>query len=205
MICNSLLQLLGRYKELINRGGEMLSPLAIEAALAEMDSTQALMVFAVPHTLLGETVGLAIVPRKGDIDQCRPTRLAEMRAWLLESGKLGQQALPECLVFLASLPRGGTGKVQRRGFAERLGLAPLRPTDRIRCWRANVGATIPVNTYQLEPLSDPEGPAEEMGTQSVDSLEWGPKLRKEALVAHLGDKVCICVRVYGGGMPNKVL
>lgn len=55
------LYITGRSKEIINRGGEILSPLEIESVLMSHPRVAEVMVFAVPHYTLQETVGCAIV------------------------------------------------------------------------------------------------------------------------------------------------
>jgi acyl-CoA synthetase (AMP-forming)/AMP-acid ligase II len=51
----------GRSKEIINRGGEVLSPLEIDAAVTEHPDVKQALSFGVKHSELGETVGLALV------------------------------------------------------------------------------------------------------------------------------------------------
>lgn len=53
----------GRSKEIINRGGEIISPLEIEDALATHPKVAEVMVFSMPHETLQETVGCVIVTR----------------------------------------------------------------------------------------------------------------------------------------------
>ena len=55
------LTLTGRLKEMINRGGEKISPLEVEQALLNVPGVRACVAFAVPHEKLGEEVGAAIV------------------------------------------------------------------------------------------------------------------------------------------------
>lgn len=60
---NGYLYITGRSKEVINRGGEILSPLEIENLLITHPKIDQVMVFSVPHHTLQETVGCAIVSR----------------------------------------------------------------------------------------------------------------------------------------------
>ncbi|MEO8494655.1 MAG: AMP-binding protein, partial [Planctomycetota bacterium] len=109
------LHLTGRIKEMINRGGEKISPREIdEVLLAHPDIAQALA-FAVPHPTLGEDLAAAVVVNEGrqlspeEIQQHCASRLAEFK-------------VPRSIVFVPELPKGPTGKPQRIGLAEKLGL-----------------------------------------------------------------------------------
>jgi acyl-CoA synthetase (AMP-forming)/AMP-acid ligase II/thioesterase domain-containing protein/acyl carrier protein len=107
--------LTGRIKELINRGGEKVSPREIDdALLAHPDVAQA-MAFALPHPTLGEDIAAAVVAKEGrlldagDLRRHVATRLAEFKT-------------PQRIVIVSEIPQGPTGKPQRIGLAEKLGL-----------------------------------------------------------------------------------
>lgn len=110
------LTLTGRLKEIINRGGEKVSPLEVDAILMDHPAIQQVVTFAIPHPKLGEEVGAAVVLREGheasekDIRAFAETRLAAFK-------------VPRRVVILAEIPKGATGKLQRIGLAEKLGLA----------------------------------------------------------------------------------
>src|SRR6201999_672767 len=59
------LRLTGRLKELINRGGEKVSPLEVDEVLMEHPAVAQCLTFALPHPKLGEEVAAAIVMRDG--------------------------------------------------------------------------------------------------------------------------------------------
>lgn len=59
------LTLSGRMKEVINRGGEKISPLAVEEVLIGMECIQECIVFSVPHEELGEEVAVGVVLTAG--------------------------------------------------------------------------------------------------------------------------------------------
>jgi acyl-CoA synthetase (AMP-forming)/AMP-acid ligase II/acyl carrier protein len=107
--------LTGRIKELINRGGEKISPREIdEAILSHPDVAQA-MAFALPHPTLGEDIAAAVVPREGcTVDP------SEIRRHV--AGILAEFKTPQCVVIVTEIPKGPTGKPQRIGLAEKLGL-----------------------------------------------------------------------------------
>ena len=111
--------LVGRFKEIINRGGEKISPFEIEHVLRAHAGVDDMIVFAVPHAQLGEVVGVAVVPRF----PCFLT-LEELRTFGVSEG-LAPKWLPEALVLIQSVPKGATGKPARIGLATRLGIPEL--------------------------------------------------------------------------------
>ncbi len=110
------LRLTGRLKELINRGGEKVSPLEIDEVLMNHPAVAQVVTFAMPHAKLGEEVAAAVVLRDGPIATERELRdFCTMR--------LAQFKVPRRIVVLDEIPKGATGKLQRIGLAEKLGLA----------------------------------------------------------------------------------
>jgi acyl-CoA synthetase (AMP-forming)/AMP-acid ligase II len=71
--------------------------------------------FAVPHDKLGEEVGAAIVLREG-----QSANEQEIRAFA--SGRLADFKVPRRIIILDEIPKDATGKMQRIGLAEKLGL-----------------------------------------------------------------------------------
>ena len=109
------LRLTGRLKELINRGGEKISPIEIDVVLMDHPAVQQCLTFAMPHPMLGEEVAAAIVLREG-------LEAAEHELRDFVSGRLANFKVPRKIVFLQEIPKGATGKLQRIGLAEKLGL-----------------------------------------------------------------------------------
>ena len=109
------LRLTGRLKEQINRGGEKISPLEVDTVLMDHPAVAQCVTFAVPHDKLGEEVGAAIVLNEG-----HSVTENEMRDFA--ALKLAQFKVPRKIVFLDEIPKGATGKMQRIGLAEKLGL-----------------------------------------------------------------------------------
>ncbi len=103
----------GRLKEIINRGGEKISPREIDDALLQHPAVAQAVVFATPHPTLGEDVAAAVVLRKG---QALTARELRQFAGL----KLAEFKIPRQVVFLDEIPKGSTGKIQRIGLAEKL-------------------------------------------------------------------------------------
>ena len=109
------LRITGRLKELINRGGEKVSPLEVDETIMDHPAVAQVVTFAMPHDKLGEEVAAAIVLREGQSATER-----EIRDFAAK--KLADFKVPRKVVFLQEIPKGATGKLQRIGLAEKLGL-----------------------------------------------------------------------------------
>jgi oxalate---CoA ligase len=107
--------LTGRLKEIIIRGGEKISPREVDEALMDHPAVLQVMTFAIPHDKLGEDIAAAVVLRDGE-----SVTEAELRAFL--SKRLAAFKTPRKIIFLAEIPKGATGKLQRIGLAQKLGL-----------------------------------------------------------------------------------
>ncbi len=112
---DGFLLLTGRLKEIINRGGEKVSPLEVDGVLMDHPAIQQVVTFALPHPKLGEEVAAAVVLRDGQQATER-----EIRDFALE--RLADFKCPRKLVILDEIPKGATGKMMRIGLAEKLGL-----------------------------------------------------------------------------------
>ncbi|MDG2269245.1 MAG: acyl--CoA ligase [Alphaproteobacteria bacterium] len=109
------LALTGRLKEIINRGGEKISPREVDEILLDHPAVDQALTFAYPHDKLGEEVGAVIVLKEGeDADE---QSIREFAAQHLADFKV-----PREVVFLEEIPKGATGKLQRIGLHEKLGL-----------------------------------------------------------------------------------
>ena len=110
------LALTGRLKEIINRGGEKIAPREVDDVLMTHPAVAQAVAFAVPHPKLGEDVAAVIVLREGAQAEER-----ELRAFA--AGSLADFKVPRTILFRDEIPKGATGKLQRIGLAEKLGLA----------------------------------------------------------------------------------
>ncbi len=109
------ISLTGRLKEIINRGGEKVSPREVDEALMDHPAVLQVVTFAMPHDKLGEDVAAAVVLREG-----ATATEQELRSFL--SGRLAAFKTPRKIIFLTEIPKGATGKLQRIGLAQKLGL-----------------------------------------------------------------------------------
>lgn len=110
---DGFLSLHGRKTEMINRGGEKISPAEFDDALQRHPDVAEADAFAVPHPRLGEDVAAAVVLREG-----ATVTTLKLREFLLSS--LAQFKIPRRIVFVDRLPKGATGKVKRQRLAEGL-------------------------------------------------------------------------------------
>lgn len=109
------LRLTGRLKEIINRGGEKISPREVDEALLDHPAVAQAITFAMPHDKLGEDVAAAVVLHEG-----HAATENELRHFLSE--RIAAFKTPRKIVFLDEIPKGATGKPQRIGLARQLGL-----------------------------------------------------------------------------------
>ncbi len=109
------LKLTGRLKEIINRGGEKISPLEVDDTLMDHPAVAQVVTFALPHPKLGEEVAAAVVLREG-------TAATERELRDFAATRMADFKVPRKIVILAEIPKGATGKMQRIGLAEKLGL-----------------------------------------------------------------------------------
>jgi len=113
---DGFLSITGRLKEIINRGGEKISPREVDEVLMDHPAVAQVVTFAIPHAKLGEEVGAVIVLRDGK--QATDRELREF------AGKrLADYKIPRKILFMDEIPKGATGKLQRIGLAQKLGLA----------------------------------------------------------------------------------
>jgi acyl-CoA synthetase (AMP-forming)/AMP-acid ligase II len=106
------LTLVGRLKELVNRGGEKISPVEVDDALMSHPGVAEAVAFALPDEKYGETVAAALVLRDpattvDDVLEHARKRLAPFK-------------VPTHVLVVDTIPKTATGKVQRRNVAAAL-------------------------------------------------------------------------------------
>ncbi|KAF3313697.1 hypothetical protein TWF173_005767 [Orbilia oligospora] len=103
----------GRIKELINRGGEKISPIEIDSALLSHETVQEAVSFAIEHEILGQVPGAAVVFKEG-----KQVGVEELKRFLGE--KLAAFKIPTKIYVTKHMPKTATGKIQRRIVAEEM-------------------------------------------------------------------------------------
>ena len=111
----------GRSKEIINKGGEVISPFEVEEALTSVagDRVKATIAFSVPHDVLQETIGVVVVPRPGVPRIGLPELLDLLKAQIHPS------KWPFVVVYMPDLPKNSAGKPLRIKLAQRLGIGEV--------------------------------------------------------------------------------
>jgi acyl carrier protein len=103
----------GRLKEIINRGGQKISPREIDEVLLEHPAVSQAVAFGMSHSSLGEAVAAVVVT-----DRKKYVTERELRQHVAD--RLAPYKIPQQIVFVDSIPKGPTGKIQRIGLAEKL-------------------------------------------------------------------------------------
>jgi acyl-CoA synthetase (AMP-forming)/AMP-acid ligase II len=174
--------LTGRLKELINRGGEKLAPREVDEALLAHPAVAEAAAFGVPDARLGESVAAAVVLRRGA--QVTERHLREFLSMRLSFFKV-----PTRIVFVEELPKGPTGKLQRLGLGERLGLTT-----------AAAAAAEPMTQFDAPVERVAELAAELLGVPYVDpSVSFleagGDSILGAQLIARLGEAFSVDVNL----------
>jgi acyl-CoA synthetase (AMP-forming)/AMP-acid ligase II len=115
MDADGYLKITGRLKEIINRGGEKIAPAEVDEVLLDHPAVHQAVTFAMPHDKLGEDVAAAVVLKEGSAADERALRHHAAE-------RLADFKVPRRIVIVAEIPKGPTGKLQRIGLAQRLGL-----------------------------------------------------------------------------------
>ncbi|CAI9767667.1 unnamed protein product [Fraxinus pennsylvanica] len=105
------LHLVGRIKELINRGGEKISPIEVDTILLSHPDIAQAVVFGVPDEKYGEEINCAVIPREG-------SNINEAEVSIFCKKNLAAFKVPKRTFITNSLPKTATGKIQRRIVAE---------------------------------------------------------------------------------------
>ena len=105
----------GRLKEIINRGGEKISPREVDEVLMDHPAVVQAVAFGFPDKRLGEDIGAAIV-----LNNKNPATERDIREFAAD--RLADFKVPRRIVILDEIPKGPTGKLQRIGLAKTLGI-----------------------------------------------------------------------------------
>jgi acyl-CoA synthetase (AMP-forming)/AMP-acid ligase II len=116
MDADGYVTLTGRLKEIINRGGEKVSPREVDEILMDHAAVAQVVCFGMPHPKLGEEVAAAVVLREGQSATER-----ELQDFV--GKRVADFKVPKRILILEEIPKGATGKLQRIGLAQKLGLA----------------------------------------------------------------------------------
>ncbi|GBF66314.1 peroxisomal-CoA synthetase [Trichophyton mentagrophytes] len=101
----------GRIKELINKGGEKISPIELDNVIAQNPHVAEAVSFAIPDNMYGENIGLAVVLKK------KGSRSEDQLKSEI-APKVAKFKVPQRIWILHEIPKTATGKIQRRKVAE---------------------------------------------------------------------------------------
>ncbi|CAN6674838.1 oxalate--CoA ligase [Trichomonascus vanleenenianus] len=101
----------GRIKELINRGGEKISPIELDGVMLSHPSVAEAVAFAAPDEMYGQQVNAAIVLKPGK----ESTTEKDIQDFL--ASKISKFKIPQRIFFTDVMPKTATGKIQRRNIA----------------------------------------------------------------------------------------
>jgi acyl-CoA synthetase (AMP-forming)/AMP-acid ligase II len=109
------LKISGRLKEIINKGGEKISPLEVDNVLMDHPSIEQAVCFGYKDEMLGEDIATAVIVKEGkNFDE------ADLKIYAQE--KLAKFKIPKKIFFVTEIPKGATGKLQRNILAKKFGL-----------------------------------------------------------------------------------
>ncbi len=222
---DNYLFLTDRIKEIINRGGEKISPREVDELVLDYPGVQQALTFAVPDTRLGEEIAVAIVPKEGvdispwDIQKHVASRLIDFK-------------VPRHVIFLKEIPKGPTGKLQRIGLADKLSIEPINelqtsstseykaPTTTlekslVKIWSEVLKVTVGIRDNYFQ-LGGDSLKAEEIVTQTSKLLEidriplviflHAPNIEKMAMLLQedLGREEQVLINLQKNGLKNPL-
>ncbi len=109
------LKISGRLKEIINKGGEKISPLEVDNVLMDHPFIDQAVCFGYDDKMLGENIASAIIIKSGET--CSENDILEYA-----QEKLAKFKIPKKIFFVEEIPKGATGKLQRNVLAKKFGL-----------------------------------------------------------------------------------
>ncbi|HWH73180.1 MAG TPA: acyl--CoA ligase [Methylibium sp.] len=115
MDAEGYLSITGRLKEIINRGGEKVSPREVDEILMDHPAVGQVVCFGMPHPKLGEEVAAVVVLKDGQ-------HATERELQDFVGQRVADYKVPKKILFMDEIPKGATGKLQRIGLAAKLGL-----------------------------------------------------------------------------------
>ncbi|KZF25678.1 acetyl-CoA synthetase-like protein [Xylona heveae TC161] len=101
----------GRIKELINKGGEKISPIELDNVLAQHPAVAEAVSFAIADEMYGQDIGVAVVLKDG-----KQLSQDELRSWVVQ--RVAKFKTPKKIYFAKVMPKTATGKIQRRMVAD---------------------------------------------------------------------------------------
>jgi len=198
------LYITGRSKEVINRGGEIISPFEVEESVITHPRIKAVIAFAVPHEVMEEGIGVAVV--------CEPNQprvsLRTVQSWCKQT--LSFAKWPQVLVIMPDLPKNHANKPLRIKLGERLklkehwrggmvdGMPEVNRTFFADCPEKGASLKEPIPNVRMLVI-----PTERLGQRLLEAgASFGVR---EAALAQVGNDKRLCAAVTPETVNTKAL
>ena len=132
----------GRIKEMINRGGVKIIPTEVDQAALKHDAIREAVSFPLPHKTLGDDLALSVVLEAGET-----VSEADLKNFLTEY--LVPHKIPSRIIFVDEIPKGATGKAQRRKLNQQLQVSSLGAAEPIPFDRE---VNLPADTLKMQKI-----------------------------------------------------
>ena len=107
--------IVGRIKDVINRGGQQVAPAEVEEALLGHPDVVEAVAFSIPHERLGEDVAAAVVLRPD-------AKVSAQKLRNFARERLARFKVPGLIRIVPEIPKGPGGKIKRSELAAALSL-----------------------------------------------------------------------------------
>jgi acyl-CoA synthetase (AMP-forming)/AMP-acid ligase II/thioesterase domain-containing protein/acyl carrier protein len=135
--------LTGRIKDIVNRGGEKISPAEVDEVLLNHPAIEQAITFPIPHPTLGEDIAAAVIAHQG-------AEVSEKEIRDYVAARVAAFKVPQRVLIVSEIPKGPTGKIQRRSVADKLGITDAGGTKfKVESSATIVAGTLEANLVQL--------------------------------------------------------
>lgn len=131
----------GRIKEMINRGGVKIIPTEVDQAALKHDAVREAVSFPLPHKTLGEDLALSVV-----LETDKAISESELKGFMKDY--LIPNKIPSRIVFVDEIPKGATGKAQRRKLHHQLKISSSEDAEKI----GDPDGAIPADTLKMQKI-----------------------------------------------------
>lgn len=181
------LSITGRIKEIINRGGQKVSPAEVERVIETHPAVIEAAVFGIQDANLGEEIAAAIIARDS-----LPVSVDDLRQFL--GTFLAEYKIPRHILFVNALPKTPLGKIERYKLTERY--QGLASADKRRQPDDDSDARTPVERALVGLWSAIlEKPASVIGIGNTFQSQGGTSLSAARLIFRIRDTFQIGIKL----------
>ncbi len=131
--------IVGRIKDVINRGGQKVSPLEVEETLLTHPDVVEAGAFGIPHEKLGENVAAVVVLKPGS--DVTPQQVRQLAA-----SRLAAYKVPSLIQIVSEIPKGASGKIKRGALAGLIAagaaVSAVAPRSKLEAQLAAIWSTV---------------------------------------------------------------